>query len=127
MTGILVGAATVATKSAIDQASPVALALLRYLIGFLCLLPSVLLAGRPRFERRDLLPIALLGIGQFGILIVLLNVGLQSIPAARAALIFATTPLLMKLLAAALGSESLSLIKTAGVLATIGGVGLMLG
>ena len=69
VTGILVGAAMVATRFVIDQTSPVSLALLRYSIGSCCLLPPVLRAARVRFERRDLVPIGLLGITQFGILI----------------------------------------------------------
>ena len=40
-------------------------------IGFLCLLPAVLLSTpRPRFAGRDVVPIALLGIAQFGVLII---------------------------------------------------------
>jgi drug/metabolite transporter (DMT)-like permease len=127
VTGILVGSAMVATRSVVDQSSPAALALLRYLIGFCCLLPAVLLAPLPRFERRDLLPIGLLGITQFGILIVLLNYGLRFIPSARAALIFATMPLLTMILAAAGGLERLTVAKTLGVLLTIVGVGFAVG
>ncbi len=87
----------------------------------------LLSASGLRFERRDLLPIGLLGITQFGILIALLNYGLRFIPSARAALIFATFPLLTMVLAAALGLERLTTAKTAGVLLTIVGVGLALG
>jgi drug/metabolite transporter (DMT)-like permease len=126
-TGILVGAAIVATRFVIDQTSPLSLALLRYLIGFVVLLPPVLFSTRVHVERRDLLAIGVLGIAQFGILIVLLNYGLQFIPAARAALIFATLPLLAMVMAWALRLESLSVAKTAGVLLTIVGVGLALG
>ncbi len=126
-TGILVGAAMVATRFVIDQTAPASLAFLRYLIGCACLLPAVLLSKRMRFERRDLIPIGLLGITQFGILIALLNYALQFIPSARAALIFATLPLLTMLLATALGYERLTTAKTLGVLLTIAGVGLALG
>lgn len=126
-TGILVGSAMVATRFVIDQTAPASLALLRYLIGFCCLLPPVLLSARVRFDRRDLVPIGLLGITQFGILIALLNYGLQFIPSARAALIFATMPLLTMLLATVLGYERITLAKTLGVLLTIGGVGFALG
>ena len=97
-TGILVGAAIVATRFVIGQTSPAVLALLRYLIGFGCLLPPLLLSRRVRFERRDLLPIGLLGVAQFGVVIILLNYALQSIPSGRAALIFATLPLITMLL-----------------------------
>lgn len=126
-TGIQVGAAMVATRFVIDQTTPATLALLRYAIGFLCLVPPLLAMGRVRFARRDLIPIGLLGIGQFGVLIALLNWGLQYVPAARGALIFAVFPLLTMVLAAALGHERLTGPKTAGVLLTIAGVALALG
>src|SRR5258706_4306213 len=126
-TGILVGAAIVATRFVIGQTSPAALALLRYTIGCCCLLPPLLLSARVRFERRDLLPIGLLGVIQFGVVVTLLNYALQYIPSARAALIFATLPLLTMLLAAALGHERITWAKALGVLLTIVGVGLALG
>jgi drug/metabolite transporter (DMT)-like permease len=125
--GVQVGAAMVATRFVVEQMGPASLALLRYAIGFLCLLPPALLAARVRFARRDVLPIALLGIGQFGVLIALLNWGLARVPSARAALIFATTPVLAMLLAAALGHERLTAWKVAGVLLSVGGVGAAVG
>jgi drug/metabolite transporter (DMT)-like permease len=127
ITGILVGSALVATRFVIGQTDPISLALLRYLIGFGCLLPPLLLSGWTRFERRDLLPISLLGITQFGILISLLNYSLQFIPSARTALIFATLPLLTMILATAFGYEGLTWAKSSGVLLTVAGVGLALG
>ena len=127
-TGIQVGSAMVATRVVVDQSGPASLALLRYAIGFVCLLPFALFAApRARFARRDLLPIALLGVAQFGVLIALLNYGLRVVPAGRAALIFATLPLLAMLFAAALGQERLTGAKTSGVLLSIAGVGLALG
>ena len=126
-TGIFVGATMVATRFVIDQTSPASLALLRYLIGFCCLLPPVLLSARVRFERRDLLPIGLLGIAQFGVVILLLNYALQFIPSARASLIFATFPLMTMILATVLGYERVTLAKALGVMLTIVGVGLALG
>jgi len=127
-TGVQVGSAMVATRFVVDQTGPTSLALLRYALGFCCLLPVVWLSAGPvRFARRDVLPIALLGITQFGILIALLNYGLRFVPSARAALIFATFPLLTMVLAAALGHERLTLPKILGVLLTIAGVGVALG
>jgi drug/metabolite transporter (DMT)-like permease len=127
-TGVQVGAGMVATRFVVDQIDPASLGMLRYIIGFLCLLPPLLLTRqRLRVERQDVAPIALLGILQFGVLIGLLNFGLQFIPAARAALIFATFPLMTLVIAAAMGRERLGLAKTAGVLLTILGVGVVLG
>ncbi len=126
-TGVQVGAAMVATRVVIEEATPVSLAMLRYAIGFLCLLPAVALTGQVKIARRDLVPVALLGIGQFGILVVLLNYGLKFIPSARAALIFAVFPLLTLLLSVALRQERMTLAKTLGVLLTLAGVGVALG
>ncbi len=127
-TGIQVGAAIVATRFVVDQTGPASLALLRYLVGFLCLLPALLaLRPRVRIAARDVLPIGMLGIAQFGVLIALLNYGLRTVPSARAALILALFPLLTMIVAAAIGRERLTVAKTAGVLLTLAGVGIALG
>jgi drug/metabolite transporter (DMT)-like permease len=126
-TGVQVGSAIVATRFVIDQTDPVTLAFLRYLIGFILLLLPAWRAARGWFNRRDVLPIAALGIIQFGILIVFMNYGLKFIPSARAALIFATVPLLTMTLGALIGYERMTVLKTVGVLLTIVGVGFALG
>ena len=126
-TGIQVGAAMVATRFVVADIGPATLAMLRYAIGFLCLVPALVATGtRMRFAARDLVPIAGLGIVQFGVLIALLNVGLQTVPAGRASLVFATFPLLTMLVAALLGREGLSWAKSVGVVLTIAGVALAL-
>jgi drug/metabolite transporter (DMT)-like permease len=126
ITGIQVGAAIVATRFVAADISPASLAFLRYAIGVACLIPAVAMAQRIRFARADIAPIAALGIGQFGILIALLNYGLQTVPAARGALIFATFPLLTLVVAALLGHERVTTRKISGILATLLGVFLAL-
>ena len=124
-----VGAAIVASRFVVAEVPPLTLAMLRYAIGFLCLLPFALpaLRGlRAQLRRRDLLAMAALGTGQFGILIALLNWGLLTVPAAPAALIFSLFPLLTLVLAAALGREQVTLRLLAGVLVSIVGVTLAL-
>jgi drug/metabolite transporter (DMT)-like permease len=126
---VQVGAAIVASRFIVDSVPPLTLAMLRYAIGFLCLLPFALIALRgPRAAPppRDLLAMAALGTGQFGVLIALLNFGLQHVAAAPAALIFSLFPLLTMLLAAALGRERASGWLVAGVLISIMGVALSL-
>jgi drug/metabolite transporter (DMT)-like permease len=127
LTGIQVGAAITATRYVADAISPASLAFLRYLIGVACLVPVVAMAPRIRFARVDVLPIALLGIGQFGVLIALLNYGLKTVPAGRGALIFASFPLLTLMFAALVGHERVTLAKLAGILLTLVGVGFALG
>jgi len=124
--GVQVGAAIVASRYVIGETTPVALALLRYAIGVLCLVPPLLLAARVRFERRDLVPIGLLGVMQFGVLVVLLNFGLRYVAAGRGALLFATMPLLTLVFAASIGRERMTRAKFAGVLAALLGVALAL-
>lgn len=124
--GVQVGLAIAATRFAIAEVAPVPLAMLRYAVGALCLAPAVAMAARVRVARRDLAPIAALGVGQFGVSIALLNWGLQYVPAGRAALIFATFPMLTLALAAAFGHERLSLAKVGGVALSILGVGVAL-
>jgi drug/metabolite transporter (DMT)-like permease len=132
-TGVQVGAAIVASRFAVAEVPPLTLAMLRYAVGFACLLPFAWsslrnpggsLSGRHRWL--DYGAMAALGIGQFGILIALLNFGLQRIGAAPAALIFSLFPLLTLLLAASLGRERITPSLLAGVVATIAGVALTL-
>lgn len=124
-----VGAAIVASRFAVAEVPPLTLAMLRYAIGFLCLLPFALPTVRrmPALPpARDLLAMAALGTGQFGILIALLNAGLQTVPAAPAALLFSLFPLLTLLLGAALGREQVTPRLLAGVLLSIAGVAVSL-
>ena len=124
--GVQVGFAIAATRFAIGEVAPVPLAMLRYAVGALCLVPALAMTARIRVARRDILPLAALGIGQFGILIALMNWGLQYVPAGRAALIFATFPLLTLAFAAAFGHERLTAGKVGGVALSIVGVGVAL-
>ena len=126
-TGVQVGAAITATRYVAADISPASLAFLRYAIGVACLIPAVSMAPRVRFARPDIVPIAALGIGQFGVLIALLNYGLKTVPAGRGALIFASFPLITLVVAALLGHERVTLRKIAGIVATLAGVALALG
>lgn len=126
-TGIQVGAAMVATRYVVDAAGPGSLGFLRYLVGLICLAPALWLRPWRRIAARDLLPIGLLGIGQFAALIVLLNYSLLHIPAARASLLFSTFPLMTMILSALLGRERVTMAKVGGSLLTVGGVAIALG
>jgi drug/metabolite transporter (DMT)-like permease len=117
----------VATRFVVHDIGPASLAFLRYAIAVLCLVPPVLMSARVRFAARDLLVVMVLGIVQFGVLIALLNLGLQFISSTRAALLFSTFPLMTMILAASLGREPLTRTKAAGVVLTIIGVGVALG
>ncbi len=117
----------VATRYVVDAAGPASLGFWRYLVGLTCLLPVTFLRPWRGIAVHDLLPISLLGIGQFAILIVLLNYSLLHIPAARASLLFSTFPLMTMMLSALLGRERLTLVKVGGSLLTFVGVAVALG
>lgn len=124
---MLVGAAIVASRSVVAEVPPLTLAMLRYLVGVACLAPfgwAAWRVHRTQVPMRDLVAMAALGIGQFGLLIALLNWGLATVPAAQAALIFSLFPLLTMLLGAWSGREEISGRLLAGVLLSIGGVAL---
>jgi drug/metabolite transporter (DMT)-like permease len=126
---VQVGAAIVASRFVVAEVPPLTLAMLRYAIGFLCLLPFAVPALRRALallRTRDLLAMAALGTGQFGILIALLNWGLQTVPAAPAALLFSLFPLLTLLFGAASGREQVTRPLAFGVLLSIAGVALSL-
>lgn len=137
--GVQVGATIVATRVVVDQLGPATLAALRYAIGLASLLPFVWHAARreaaagatgaatSRIQASELPRIVLLGIGQFGLLIALLNFGLKSVPAAKGALLFASFPLLTLIVATLLGHERLGWRQSLGVGLTLAAVALALG
>lgn len=124
--GVQVGAAMVATRWVAGDIGPATLTLLRYAIGAASLLPVVWWTGWTAPPPADRPAIALLGIGQFGVLVALLTLGLQRLPAAHGAVVFALFPLLTLVFATALGRERPSLRVVAGVVLSILGVALAL-
>jgi drug/metabolite transporter (DMT)-like permease len=125
---VLVGAGIAVSRLALAEVPPLTLAMLRYAIGFACLAPFAWQQSRElaRAGARDLLAIGFLGIVQFGLLIALLNFGLQRIPSAEGALIFSLFPLLTMLFSAALGEERITPTLVAGVIVSLAGVAISL-
>ena len=90
------GAAWVSIRFAVRDYSPGQLALGRYIVASLILLP-LLLRNRPRFEKRDLLPIFASGVCGFSLYNLCLNAGEKTISAGAAALIGSTIPVFVML------------------------------
>ena len=126
-TGVQVGAAMVATRPLLDHLGPATIAAMRYAIGLAVLTPFVLRGPRATIAVRDVGPLLVLGVGQFGVLIWLLNVGLQDVSAALGALLFAVFPLLTLLGAAAMGRERLTAAAVGGALLCLSGLAVTLG
>lgn len=126
-TGVQVGAAIVASRAAVDDLGPTVLALFRYTIGAAMILPLAVHLGWRRIPRRDLWVIAALGIGQFGILVALLNLAVMHISAGLGSLIFATMPVQTVLISAMLGRHALTVRRLIGAALTTLGVAAALG
>jgi drug/metabolite transporter (DMT)-like permease len=109
------GTAAAVTRYLVGDADPLTLAVLRWGIGFLCVLPVALLLRVRWPMRRDWPAVAALGVCFFGLFFILYNIAVGYTTAARASLALSTLPLQTMLIAALLGAEPLSLRKSAGV------------
>ncbi len=116
------GTAAAITRYLVIGADPIALAILRWGIGFICVLPTALFLKVKWPQRRDWPAVALLGLCFFGLFFILYNIAMGFTTAARASLALATLPLHTMVVGALLGMEPLTLRKTAGVCLAVLGV-----
>src|ERR1700756_479321 len=116
------GTAAAITRYLTTGADPIALAILRWGIGFVCVLPAALLLKVKWPVRGDLPAVAFLGLCLFGLFFVLDNIAIGLTTAARASLALATLPLSTMVVGALLGVERLTLRKTLGVCVAVFGV-----
>lgn len=121
------GTAAAVTRYLVGSAGPITLAILRWGIGICCVLPVAIFMRAKMPPRRDLLPVAALGICFFGCFFVLYNIAVSYTTAARASLALATLPLQTMVVGALLGIEPLTKWKTTGVCIAVFGVVAALG
>jgi drug/metabolite transporter (DMT)-like permease len=122
LSSCLGGTAAAVTRYLVGNADAVTLAILRWGIGFACVLPVALAMGVAWPPREDRLAVATLGACYFGLFFVLYNIALGFTTAARASLALSTLPLQTMLVGAALGIEPLTGRKTIGVAISMLGV-----
>jgi drug/metabolite transporter (DMT)-like permease len=116
------GTAAAITRYLVGNADPIALAILRWGIGFACLLPTALVLKVKWPPRRDWPAVMLLGLCYFGLFFVLYNIAISFTTAARASLALATLPLHTMVVGALLGIEPLTMRKSIGVCVAVLGV-----
>ncbi|PPQ17900.1 EamA family transporter [Bradyrhizobium sp. AC87j1] len=109
------GTAAAITRYLVGGADPILLAILRWGIGFLCLLPCALMLGVRWPQRPDWPAVAALGVCFFGLFFILYNIAVSYTTAARASLALATLPLHTMVVGALLGVERLTARKITGV------------
>jgi drug/metabolite transporter (DMT)-like permease len=127
VTGIQVGAALVASEAVVADVGAGRLGFLRYAIALILILPVALRAGGPGVARRDLLPVALIGIGQFGVLVALLNIAVLQTASPRVALVFATLPVVTVLFGLGYAGGRVSRLEFGAIVLSVIGVGVLLG
>ncbi|MGZ6266843.1 MAG: DMT family transporter [Candidatus Limnocylindrales bacterium] len=122
------GANVVAVKTVIRDVPPILFAFVRFGSAFLVLLAVLKWReGSIGLPRRDIVPMALLGLAGFGLYQDLWATALGNTTASNSALITAATPISTMLIATAVGSDTLSRAKViGGAIGFSGAVGVVL-
>jgi len=116
------GTAAAVTRYLVSGADPVTLAMLRWGIGFVCVLPAALLLRAKWPPRHDWPAVASLGLCFFGLFFILYNIAMVYTTAARASLALSTLPLQTMIAGALLRIEPLTARKSIGVVIAVLGV-----
>ena len=122
------GANVVAVKAALSDVPPILFAFVRFGTAFLVLLALLWWReGSVGLPRRDVVPFLLLGLAGFGLYQDLWATALGRTTASNSALITAATPVSTMLIAAAVGSDTLSPAKLVGAFIGFSGVVAVVG
>ena len=125
---ILGGTTVVFTRMIISQTDPLTLTFSRYgIAAFVLALLFFSYSRFPKFERRDLLVLGVIGLFMFAAFPFFMARALQDTTAARGGLIFATMPVLTMIMAAIFGIERLTRLKLAAVVCAVTGTIVALG
>ncbi len=116
----------VATSYLVRDGDAVTVAAIRFGGGFLCLLPIALIIRPDWPQRRDWIPVTILGFLFYGVAVVFYNLALSYTTVSRGTLALSTLPLVTMVLAALFGVERMSFAKSAGAAIAVGGVALSL-
>jgi drug/metabolite transporter (DMT)-like permease len=117
---VLGGSAAAGTRYAIRAIDPLGVAMLRYTIGAVCLVPCALLAVRKPIKPRETLATIGLGILFFALYPYLFALSLTHTTAARGSLALSSMPLLTLGFAILLGREAFSWTRLTGILIAVG-------
>jgi drug/metabolite transporter (DMT)-like permease len=122
------GANVVVVKAVLADVPPILFAFFRFGTAFLVLLAVLRWReGSVGLPRRDVIPLLLLGLAGFGLYQDLWATALGQTTASNSALITAATPVSTMLIAAAVGSDTLSRAKLIGALIGFSGVVAVVG
>lgn len=125
---LLWGATWISGRILAQDMGPFSAALLRFMTAsvFLFLWSWRAGGGMPRLPRREILPVAFLGMTGIFLYNAFFFTGLQSVPAGRAALIIASAPVVISIMSALFLGERLTLFKIIGTCVSLTGVSVVL-
>jgi hypothetical protein len=126
-TGIQVGAALVASEIVVGTTGAAGLGFWRYLIASIVLVPFWITSQKPSIRRDDFWPVSIIGIGQFDLLIAMLNIVVLLASSLRVSFIFATLPLATLAFERAVFHIHISQVETLAILLSLLGIGVLLG
>ena len=121
VSAVFTGMGVVAIRFVVTEWEPATLAFYRFTIASVTILPFLAFSRHARLERRDVLPVCVLGVAFFGLYPWVFGAGMVYIPASRGAVIFGAMPLATVVVAAALRLETLTRLKTLGAALAFGG------
>lgn len=121
-TGVQVGGAIYASSLAVGDTGIAALGFLRYGCAAIMLLPFFVTVPVKLPRRGDMLPIALLGLGQIVVMICLINLALLLTSGARVALVFASLPVVTLIANRIVGGRAHHRLEIVGGIVTIAAV-----
>jgi drug/metabolite transporter (DMT)-like permease len=124
---VITGTALVATRFVVAQTDGLSIATLRYLVAAACLLPLVPIFYQVKVAKRDIFPIAGLGILYFCFFPWCISSAVEFTTASGGAIILACTPAVTLLLGSLTGSEQWTLRKGFGVCFAIFGAAAAIG
>jgi drug/metabolite transporter (DMT)-like permease len=117
----------IVVKSALGVLPPVGFTFLRYVLASVTLLALLRWReGSFRLPQGDVRAVALLGVIGFGCYQIIWPIALQSIPAGDSALLIASTPVMVALLAVAAGIDAPNPAKLVGAVVSFVGVALVI-
>jgi drug/metabolite transporter (DMT)-like permease len=124
---VITGTALVATRFVVSGTDGLTIATLRYVVAAACLLPLVPIFNPVRVTKRDLFPIAGLGLLYFCFFPWFISAALKFTTASGGAVVLACTPAATLLLGNLTGREAWSLRKGIGAVAALLGVATAIG
>ena len=124
---IITGIALVATRYVVGQADGLTVAMLRYCVATVCLLPVAVIFYPVEVAKKDFFFIAALGALYFGIFPWCISSAMQFTTASAGSIVLACTPAVTLILAGLWGSERMTARKCLGVTLAIVGAGVAIG